>query len=115
MVIMSNISIIIIYNFFFFFYTNFINNSLGYHTETVDDSYTSTDSDGNRTVHYQSRTIEITDFNFTFDLTEYVSNNGIIHTISKNNKQKDIMELLNEYVKNENTLKNIEMKKVCKL
>ncbi|CAB4397525.1 hypothetical protein RhiirA5_448939 [Rhizophagus irregularis] len=84
----------------------------GYHTEVVDESYTSTDSDGNRTVHYQSRTVEITDFNFTLDLTEHISTNGIIRTISKNNKQKDILELLNEYVKNENTLKNIEMKKV---
>ncbi|GBC10639.1 hypothetical protein RclHR1_00980016 [Rhizophagus clarus] len=84
----------------------------GYHTETVDDSYTSTDSEGNRTVHYQSRTVERTDFNFTFDLTEYVSINGIIRTISKNNNQKEVLELLSDYVKNESTLKNIEMKKV---
>src|SRR5205085_9351408 len=59
---------------------------LGYHRETHDESYTSTDSDGNRTVHYQTTTVEVTDFNFTFDLTEYISNNGIINTISKNNK-----------------------------
>ena len=31
-----------------------------------------------------------------------------------NNREKDIMEILVEYVKNENRLKNIEMKKVCK-
>jgi hypothetical protein len=84
----------------------------GYHTESIDESYTSTDSDGNRTVHYQTRTIEVTDFSFTFDLSEYVSNNGIIHTVSKNNRERNVMEVLNEYVKNENSLKNIEMKKV---
>ncbi|CAI2178534.1 16962_t:CDS:2 [Funneliformis geosporum] len=85
----------------------------GYHMETQDDSYTSTDSDGNTTVHYQTRTVEVTDFNFTFDLSEHVSINGIIHTIpNKLNKRKDVMELLNEYVKHGNRLKNIEMKKV---
>ncbi|CAG8515905.1 8747_t:CDS:2 [Funneliformis caledonium] len=85
----------------------------GYHMETQDDSYTSRDSDGNTTVHYQTRTVEVTDFNFTFDLTEHISINGIIHTIpNKNNKRKDVMELLNEYVKHGNRLKNIEMKKV---
>lgn len=108
MVIMNNILLLLLFILISFNY------SLGYHTEVVDESYTSTDSDGNRTVHYQSRTVEITDFNFTLDLTEHISTNGIIRTISKNNKQKDILELLNEYVKNENTLKNIEMKKVCK-
>ncbi|GBC10637.1 hypothetical protein RclHR1_00980014 [Rhizophagus clarus] len=77
----------------------------GYQTEADDDNYTSTDSD--RIVHCES-TVERTEFNFTFDLTEYVSINGIIRT----NDQKEIMELLNDYVKNESMLKNIEMKKV---
>ncbi|RHZ77661.1 hypothetical protein Glove_174g63 [Diversispora epigaea] len=60
-----------------------------------------------------TKVVEVTDFKFTFDLSNYITPYGKLHIISNEKyPNMDIMELLREYVENQNLLKEIEMRKV---
>ncbi|CAG8675336.1 5762_t:CDS:2 [Dentiscutata heterogama] len=85
----------------------------GYHTESIDDSYYTTDSDGNSRRVDQSRNVEVIDFKLTIDLSNYILPTGVMYTIpKKNHPPVEIMQILREYVEHENLLKEIEMRKV---
>ncbi|CAG8621743.1 26880_t:CDS:2 [Dentiscutata erythropus] len=85
----------------------------GYHTESIDDSYYTTDSDGNSRRVDQSRNVEVIDFKLTIDLSSYILPTGVMYTIpKKNHPPVEIMQVLREYVEHENLLKEIEMRKV---
>ncbi|CAG8442671.1 12304_t:CDS:2 [Acaulospora morrowiae] len=84
----------------------------GYHSEWVEESYTYTDEGGNTKWATRSKHIEVTDFKFTYDLTDYILPNGEIHLTADKSPELDIMQLLKDYVEHKNILKEIEMRKV---
>ncbi|CAG8517957.1 5475_t:CDS:2 [Gigaspora rosea] len=86
---------------------------MGYHTESKDDSYYTVDSEGNSRRVDQSTNVEVVDFKFTLDLSDYILPTGVIYTIQRlNHPPIEIMQILKEYVEHKNLLKEIEMRKV---
>ncbi|CAG8642432.1 13575_t:CDS:2, partial [Acaulospora colombiana] len=84
----------------------------GYHSEWQDETYTYVDQNGDTKFATRSKHVEVTDFKYTCDLTDYIFPNGEVHIIDKENCKMNIMDLLKEYVENRNILKEIEMRKV---
>ncbi|CAG8577382.1 3659_t:CDS:2 [Diversispora eburnea] len=85
----------------------------GYYTNYETENYSYTDSNGQIKTSSRTKEIEVTDFKFTFDLTNYITPYGKLHIIpNKKYLNMDIMEFLREYVENKNLLKEIEMRKV---
>ncbi|KAF0532007.1 putative abc transporter protein [Gigaspora margarita] len=86
---------------------------MGYHTESKDDSYYTVDSEGNSRRVDQSTNVEVVDFKFTLDLSDYILPTGVIYVIQRlNHPPIEIMQILREYVEHKNFLKEIEMRKV---
>ncbi|CAG8600980.1 28736_t:CDS:2 [Gigaspora margarita] len=86
---------------------------MGYHTESKDDSYYTVDSEGNSRRVDQSTNVEVVDFKFTLDLSDYILPTGVMYAIQRlNHPPIEIMQILREYVEHKNVLKEIEMRKV---
>ncbi|CAG8618976.1 17798_t:CDS:2, partial [Acaulospora morrowiae] len=59
------------------------------------------------------KNIEIMDFKFTLDLTEYVSSHGEIRAVPTENKpNRNVIQALEEYLQRDSVWKGIEMRKV---
>ncbi|CAI2178535.1 16963_t:CDS:2, partial [Funneliformis geosporum] len=92
----------------------------GYHTEEKDGTIRVVN--GSNSYDYEKNdvdVVEVTDFDFTIDLSDHILPKGEINTIpSKDDDDydikegKDINQVLEEYCKNNNRSKEIEMRKV---
>ncbi|CAG8585513.1 10672_t:CDS:2 [Ambispora gerdemannii] len=88
---------------------------LGYHEESRSEHYFYTDDQGVRQSGTRHYTEQVTDFHLNLEVTEYISDYGKITTVPEKNKPtKEIKELLEEYIKHKNSLKEIEMRKMVK-
>ncbi|CAG8695533.1 7520_t:CDS:2, partial [Ambispora leptoticha] len=86
---------------------------LGYHQESRTEHYVYTDDQGRQQTGTRQHTQQVTDFHLNLDLTEYISEYGKIITVPKKDEPaKEVKELLEEYIKHRNSLKEIEMRKV---
>ncbi|CAG8716672.1 3390_t:CDS:2, partial [Funneliformis mosseae] len=91
----------------------------GYHTEEKDGTIRVVDENNGYDYEKDVDVVEVTDFDFTIDLSDHILPKGEIYTIpSKDDDDydikegKDIKQVLEEYCKNNSRSKEIEMRKV---
>ncbi|RHZ83810.1 hypothetical protein Glove_87g65 [Diversispora epigaea] len=86
----------------------------GYYTDYETENYSYTDSNGQTKTGSRTKEVEVTDFKFTIDLSNYIIPYGKLHIIpNKKYPNIDIMGFLKEYIENKNLLKEIEMRKMA--